>query len=1808
MATNTSKTYTDLRQFVVERLLALDPTLDDNAGSRMMVEVVEPLMNRLGTDPLSVDIEAFITQRLQDELPELDIQSPGSVLRDVLVTPMVLLLEPLRREIEYLRQQSSLGDTESLNEDEFDALLANVLATRKGGSFAYGTVYVYFSAQRVVGTDSSIVFTSASGVKFVPATAKVYTPADMLRSGNLWYIKVPVRSAEPTVTANVGRNEIRTVSNIDGVVRVTNPEATSGGITKETGAELLARSERTLTERTLTSERAIENVLHDNFSDIGSVEVVGFGDAAMERDVLRAELAAETVTSPGPTVYTTASFRTLPLAWAESEAVAPVFAGVPFTNILKLIAPPADKVVAIKAAKYMRMLDGNAAVFEDVLLSRLREVDSVVESGADLVVKLKDFVVYPAPASVGAATVTAGIRSGTSQWNAFPAQGTGYSLQGVNSADSIPYPIGAPLPVTDQVFFPDWSVPVTQAVFGRDYLLTVSAALHNAATTNTNINTGATADKPKLPRRIRCYPVDEVLSTAEVRLARTDAHLTSPRQYPYTGAATYAYQTTDGYTMLTERVEVVAFGAPAATKSDGTAADAATAYGGSRVDPWGKNPGVTLEATVAGADAAAVTCSIKSSSTQAKWADLGVQVGHFVSVALCTDVSAGVPTAQTEDFASKLVWQAWGYVTAIAADRTLTVRGLDWTPLFDNGGSFPTGVEVAGGVLKFTAVASTLYRLYWTVYKGQRQSVRPDGLLRTAFDDFAFCPNYLLASTSARRVSRRATTPFALKDTPEFLAGSTGDPAGTMEALCGGRPSGALSNKTTALWIRLQKKFTDLDTSIGTSPAEKALAVEMIDVKETSDTTDSVYTAGALTVTPTVHAKYAAERYDNEMSATIRAAYTTDVVPHLVSLPFSQGALASVAIRDQTAVPAVADLAFEFRNPYQAHGFLLPHPMGLDASTSWPGANALTGQLVQLYAEQATTAASDVKLTVTSIPGSVPFPGAAGVPITVNDNEVHVGGIIDVYVKPATATPATSGDISLVPDQLTDTASVVLTGTDGYLDSANPKFFKSAQLYTYLSTRFAFGANNVALDNLVVELVEPPTAAITPQTFRIVTNVDFGDVTYGVRVDGTFSGWAGIHTNLRFRVLETVQVDLLKPTVTYQQGTDLITRQSDLVVTIPSGMVFSADPAATTLYLSIESGDDQAEYLITNKFATTLALATAPAHSATGLSYRIYAKQAAGCTPPFSRVQRALLSGTGSVVPHRHPVDVVSTSVGGLSDDPVTDTDAGDLTLSVVSSKAVLTAADSKNFVTLGVLLYDSVRLDDVDDPNKYYYVTAFQNSGAGTNNRLVLDRNITLTSNVTTKDYVIGRPAVGSATVYFLDPTYLEVDQSTVMSFVDDKARTFKLRPSPNETAVVLAQTGHVTDAVVDGTRTKLTSATMGFLKAGVKIGMTVAVLSRMLTSAAFSAAQRADVQVAGKTLAFSVNDVRYNVQFGGTNPLTLSDVATKINQQLGALARAEEYTPDSVNYYLRLYCSQEMQIIDGESTPGLTTLLKLTDLDNQLPAGLVASYTISALTYDKATDADTITLSQALPAGSDTKIVFFTVKETAKQRLYPADLTLDSTGLYKGTVKISSYDPFTDDLIPKDAQLAMTGHRGLGYELVVKNTAYSYSTGEDTDLRVTSVFLDVAARYFTTVLVAPGAKVACDYDQVPTVADVQTYMLQPFVRTSCHNPLVRHFFPAYPLLALTYAGKADADDVRDAVSEFLATLYPNKPFEVFDLLARLPPLGVTGVTGPVEVGFVVYDKARKPTVVRSKDVAVIPKGSHVMGELDFVSIKRGG
>lgn len=1778
----------DLQQFMVEKLLELDPSLSTTAGSKMFTTVINPLLTRLGTDPLSVDIQTFIVSRVADEHPDLDVSSPGSFLRDVIASAMSVILEPLRREIQHLRTQKSLADSDALNDEEIDALLANVLVTRREGSFSYATVRVYFSTKRAVGVDQTARFSTTSGVDFMVVEPRVYLATDMTRAGNLWYLDVPVQSVTPSIAANVGKGEIKVVKNIDGVVRAHNPLPATLGVSRETNEEILDRASRSLTERSLTTARGIETAINENIVGVVSVEVIGFGEAGMQRDVLSAELAAPDKFLLGEVVYCTTQFKTLPLGHITGSANI-----VPFTNILTLVSVPQAVQQRVMSAKYLQVVDGSGQAYSDSLLSRVREIDAVSINVNDITVRLKDFSVYPAPASVGAlsfpvAVYTDSATNSHAGFNEYGAQGSDYYLfRDDGTGTGTEYPVGAPLPFTDVAYLDTTNLP-GGVELGRDFLYIVSRdTVKNPAYSNLTFNAlGTDYIFDDVPVANRMFPVDGIFSGC-VRVGRADSFLASRALLP--GGVSGGYSPALSYSALNERIRIIAFGAP----SSGVAA--AVSYDGSTVDSWGVHAGASMHANPTDASTVVVPqFKVGLHPSQATWADMGVSAGDHISLAWCDSVTGG--EVKQNNFASRLLWQGWGKIASIGTGIyawEATVVGCDITPMMLASGGHNPVVEAGPPRVMFKVGIATAYPLYWTVYRGARDLVRTDGRVVVSNDETAYLSSYKVAAFSSYRVARKTISDYVTAANDGFFGNSTSALLDSMDAV---------SNQYDAFYIRLGRKFTEQDPGIGAVPAAVCESAQVVTLDVASDTAvtalDVAFSGAFVNSSPVpsaVHSLYPKERLSSIISAKVDdGGAATDVRLQPVSLPFTTGATATEELVDYTSGPAPsANVTPVTRNPTKQFGYLLPHPMGKANSST-----TLDQQVVQVFAgEEVSDLTFD--LTLSGLPGGVPFTDVYPGEITFANNEVHIGGMADVYIKTAAPSVSTADAIVLTPDDLTD-SDVLLVAADLALDPAAPTIVSSVLLYNFLSNYYNvnFGVDQVGLADLVLELHELPSSDISPKSVRLSANSLIAPQIY---VDGTFTNLGAAIGNVKFRLLRTVSTSVVAPVVVLQQGTDAITINNSVFVEIPSGITTSVDLTTNAVYLDILSGPDKGAFQVVAKSATKFTLDRALSTLDTGVAYRVYTKQASGLSLPFIKVNTVTLANdeAGVAIPYKHPVGVLTTSVAGLDDDPVDNSDVG-LSLTIVNGGSVATITSGYNFETTGKILpYDVLVLDDADDPNKYFYVTAVNGVV------LTLDRNHTLPYDLVTSSYKIGRPAVGSFTVLMKEPTYLRVDGNTVFTYTRPDGTTAKFRPSRTERGYKYAPRTFVTDADISAGTTELLSADDMFLL-GYSVGDQVDLMTRVLQSDAFTATTREQLSVAGSVLIVSLDGTERSAVFSGSNPMSISEVADQINQQLGAYMYAEEYFDGAASYYLRISTYIELQLLTSSSS-GLLDSLKFLTAPSRNNVSFVGALPVQVgITAVSGPTGGVYKLEITDNFPGETTPVFYRVYEEGAQIFYPADMVLREDGFYAVNVKVTSYDPFTSDIIPVNTVVDVTGYSSLGYELAVDNSNYSFSTLEDTNLVVSGFVLSSSATSLLESYATPRASVSISYDYAEEVSAAQQYLLQPSMRPVCANLLARHFLPAYPVVPVSYQGLATETDVQERLVELFTNLYPNRALRAYDVMVALSKLPISSIAGPLSVGYLTHDSTRKIRLLLSTDSVVLEKGYHVMGELDHTVVSR--
>jgi len=278
---------TTLLTLLQELLETYDDTIDTGDGSAIRTKVIDPFLRRIGDSPLDVDLESFLVARLGEEYPELDT-STYSGIRDLCIRAMVVMLAPLRREINAVKNSKSLDNAETMTRDEVNALLANFFTALDDGTVSGGSVRVYFSFPQSCVVTPLTKCATGSGLNFFPTATQSVSSSVMSFSqeDGLYYFEFSVEAEEAGTDYNVASGAINSIVGIPGAVRVSNPYAMSAGVDAETKAEGVTRAKESITIRNLSVSRGIKFLISEEFEFADTVQVIGRGDDEMERDIV----------------------------------------------------------------------------------------------------------------------------------------------------------------------------------------------------------------------------------------------------------------------------------------------------------------------------------------------------------------------------------------------------------------------------------------------------------------------------------------------------------------------------------------------------------------------------------------------------------------------------------------------------------------------------------------------------------------------------------------------------------------------------------------------------------------------------------------------------------------------------------------------------------------------------------------------------------------------------------------------------------------------------------------------------------------------------------------------------------------------------------------------------------------------------------------------------------------------------------------------------------------------------------------------------------------------------------------------------------------------------------------------------------------------------------------------------------------------------------------------------------------------------------------------------------------------------------
>jgi hypothetical protein len=278
----------DIEAFLRQAAANFDPNLDTNPGSPFDTKIIQTLVRRIGTDPFSVDLSTFLSTRLQQAYPKLATDE-GDNLTDLLIKPITLLWDPVVRENTRVRRGLSFNDPSTLTLEEADSLGGNFFIPRRRGRFSRGRARIIFGKPQDVSVNQNNFITSRGGLVFFPSSLQSIRANEMLinvTQDNLYYFDINVVAELPGTQYNIEANELNSIANLNAAVRVTNTQRFRDGEDEEDAVTYVGRLEQSLGEKSMVTLRGIAAKVLEAFPEVQRLNVVGFNDPEMQRDVI----------------------------------------------------------------------------------------------------------------------------------------------------------------------------------------------------------------------------------------------------------------------------------------------------------------------------------------------------------------------------------------------------------------------------------------------------------------------------------------------------------------------------------------------------------------------------------------------------------------------------------------------------------------------------------------------------------------------------------------------------------------------------------------------------------------------------------------------------------------------------------------------------------------------------------------------------------------------------------------------------------------------------------------------------------------------------------------------------------------------------------------------------------------------------------------------------------------------------------------------------------------------------------------------------------------------------------------------------------------------------------------------------------------------------------------------------------------------------------------------------------------------------------------------------------------------------------
>lgn len=482
-----------------------------------------------------------------------------------------------------------------------------------------------------------------------------------------------------------------------------------------------------------------------------------------------------------------------------------------------------------------------------------------------------------------------------------------------------------------------------------------------------------------------------------------------------------------------------------------------------------------------------------------------------------------------------------------------------------------------------------------------------------------------------------------------------------------------------------------------------------------------------------------------------------------------------------------------------------------------------------------------------------------------------------------------------------------------------------------------------------------------------------------------------------------------------------------------------------------------------------------------------------------------------------------------------------------------------------------------------------------------------------------VGARSLGSARVYFLDPTSIEVDQKTKFTLEGDDGSLLTFKPDPTirfQKLPALPNADKPKNGVTNGANT-FSAVGYDFVKKGVREGDVLVIDFIPRTGSA---------TLADPVPNLALKNLRISLDGQPDKVVTfVNDVATA-----GAVSR--QGVVDQINNAIGLNIASLVNLGSGGSddfrlvfNPELLFILRQQATSTSM-ANVILGFSNAADTQNRSPNFGKEWTVLQVGSPSATSLVVdtsangpfsaataqqFKVFRTGGQRISSSEMIANvaEAGLYYWDVELVSEG--TGDLwnIDADEPLVMEQFRSDGYYLTTANPNTSFSPVEDVTLHLSRSILELGVDDDPeNATQLTGQSISVSYEYSSAVGNVQSFITSDQERVVNQSPLARHLVPHYVRFDISYAGGSKATEVTPDLERYIRLVPPGDALESSDIQGILASRGASSVENPISMIAVVYNFDRTVNLARSENALTTGRLAAFVPDRLNVTRRAGG